>query len=83
MHTKSTSKTSYGLIVPAGAELSSFSGEVAAAIAALQPMVKKKSNIELEGMCKGDLLVYHQRQLAEHGASLQKIEVQFIEVSQQ
>ncbi len=77
---QSNSKRSYGVVVPAGTDLSKLTGEAATAIAKLQPLVKKKSDVELDSICKGDLLEHHQKQLKEHGASMQKIEVHFSEV---
>lgn len=80
----SNAKPSYNLIVPAGTDLSlsEFPSEVAEAVKALQPLDKRKGDVDLTSFCCGDLLAHLQRQLQEYGAGLEKTEVRFSEVVQ-
>ena len=78
---RSKVKPSFCLVVPTGADLAAFTGEVADGIKVLQPLVKIKTNVALESFCRGDLFDHHQQQLAELGASVEETKVFFSELS--
>jgi len=77
---RSSAKPSFGLVVPAGTDLSSLQGIAAAAVAKLAPMTPRSRNVSLEDVFKGDLLAHLQAQIAAEGAGLVKTEVSFSEV---
>lgn len=78
---RSNAKPSYGLVVPAGASLDSFSGDVAKAIQSLAPLVQTKVSVELSQVASGDLFDHLQSQIAQDGAGLMKISVLFTELT--
>lgn len=77
---RSKAKPAYGLIVPAGTDVTVFDGEVAEALNKLSPLEKVKTAVDLESISTGDLFQHLQSQIAEKGAGLMKIDVQFKEV---
>lgn len=77
---RSGSHPSYGLVVPARAALSDFTGEVAVAISKLQPLTKSKTG-DLDTMFNGDLVTFLESQLKEKGAGLAKVAVSFTELA--
>jgi hypothetical protein len=76
---RSQKKPSYGLVVPAGTDLSSFEGVIAAGIASLQPWIKGSTH-ELKKVYHGDLLNFIQGEIEKNGASLVKVETRFAEI---
>jgi len=64
---RSKAKPSYGLVVPAGVDISKFDGEVGKAVNVLTPLEIAKTG-ELESLFVGDLLKHLQTQIAEKGA---------------
>lgn len=77
---QSKSRPAYRLVVPAGTNLDSFTGDVAGAISKMQSLENRKT-APLETVFLGDLLAYLQTQIAEHGAGLVKTDVQFSEIA--
>lgn len=77
---QSSTKPSYGLVVPAGTDLSSLQGEVGDAVAKLAPLTPRAKNVTLDAVFRGDLLVNLQAQIAASGAGLVKTQVSFSEV---
>jgi hypothetical protein len=76
---RSRSKPSYGLVAPASADIHAFKGDVGAAIGRLAPLDKKGTH-ELSSVYHGDLLDFLERQIAEHGIGLVKVQTHFSEV---
>jgi len=71
---------SYGLVVPAGTDLNTLSGEASQAVTSLSPLSKQKSNVDLSSIAIGDLLTHLENQIAQSGAGLMKQVVKFGEV---
>lgn len=65
----SDSHATHGLVVPAGADLDAYWGELAEAIKTLQPLNLQKS-ARLDYIYRGDVLVYLQKEMAQNGAGL-------------
>lgn len=65
----SDSHTSHGLVVPAGADLDAYRGDLGDAIKTLQPLHIQKS-ARLDHVYRGDVLLYLQREMALNGAGL-------------
>lgn len=76
---RSGAKPAYALVVPAGTDLTGFDGVVAKAILDLQPLEMSETAV-LNSLYYGDLLEFLESQIAESGAGLVKVQVQFNEI---
>lgn len=76
----SQSKPSYGLIVPAGVDPAVLTGAAGTAVPKLRPLVRAKTNVDLNSLATGDLLDFLEKQIASEGAGLMRTNVTFSEV---
>jgi len=76
----SRKKPSYGMVVPAGTDLTALQGKAGAAVASLSPLDFQKRSATLEDAFKGDLLEHLEAQIATEGVGLFKTQVQINEV---
>lgn len=77
---RSQSQPSFELVVPAGVDPSGLTGTAGEGIAKLQPLIRAKTNVDLDSLIRGTQLAVVETQIAAEGAGLIRATVSFSEI---